>query len=361
MRAIPFRHVCLLGMNDGDYPRTRHPLDFDLMAREYRPGDRSRREDDRYLFLEALLSARERLYISWVGRSINDNTERPASVLVGQLRDHLRAGWALAAGNGEGAKAGADPGKALLAALTTEHPLQPFSPAYFPPRAGKQAAPGDLFTYAREWQPAAGPAAAKAADARLPAQPRDEPLTLRNLSDFLKDPVKAFFGQRLAVYFEADDPATDDVEPFELDGLARWKLQDELIRDEADARARGEDGAAARAATIEAITRRGELAPGVFGARLAAELTTPMDKLFENYAQALARWPVALDTEAELRLEHTVGWRSHRGRGLAGRRAPHAKRRRKARTPRAGTAASDSSRSKPPRWSTTRTSTAATR
>ena len=55
------------------------------------------REDDRYLFLEALLSARERLHISWVGRSINDNTERPPSVLVGQLRDHVKSGWSLAA------------------------------------------------------------------------------------------------------------------------------------------------------------------------------------------------------------------------------------------------------------------------
>ncbi|HSH49542.1 MAG TPA: exodeoxyribonuclease V subunit gamma, partial [Halomonas sp.] len=69
MRAIPFRHVCLLGMNDEDYPRTQRPLDIDLMGQDYRPGDRSRRDDDRYLFLEALLSARERLLISWVGRS----------------------------------------------------------------------------------------------------------------------------------------------------------------------------------------------------------------------------------------------------------------------------------------------------
>lgn len=95
MRAIPFRVVCLLGMNDGDYPRAQQPLDFDLMASDYRPGDRSRREDDRYLLLEALLSARDQLYVSWVGRSIRDNSERPASVLIGQLRDH---GGRLAAG-----------------------------------------------------------------------------------------------------------------------------------------------------------------------------------------------------------------------------------------------------------------------
>ncbi|WP_163011001.1 exodeoxyribonuclease V subunit gamma, partial [Pseudomonas viridiflava] len=81
------------GMNDGDYPRAQPPLDFDLMGSDYRPGDRSRREDDRYLLLEALLSARTQLYISWVGRSIRDNSERPASVLIGQLRDHLASGW----------------------------------------------------------------------------------------------------------------------------------------------------------------------------------------------------------------------------------------------------------------------------
>ncbi|BBI63158.1 hypothetical protein HSBAA_44640 [Vreelandella sulfidaeris] len=119
MRAIPFKHVCLLGMNDGEYPRSQPPLDFDLMGSDYRPGDRSRREDDRYLFLEALLSARQQLYISWVGRSQIDNSPMPPSVLVGQLRDHLAAGWRT------------QTGEPLLDALTTEHPLQPFSRRYF--------------------------------------------------------------------------------------------------------------------------------------------------------------------------------------------------------------------------------------
>src|SRR5690606_1611863 len=179
MRAIPFRQVCLLGMNDGDYPRPRMPLDFDLMAADYRPGDRSRRDDDRYLFLEALLSARERLHLSWVGRSVADNSPRPPSVLVGQLRDHLAAGWRLA-GGGE-----------LLAALTIEHPLQPFSPAAF--------GPAPHFSYAREWLAAPAPAPD---DAPLPPPEREEPLTLAELTEFLRDPVKAFFRQRLQVAFE---------------------------------------------------------------------------------------------------------------------------------------------------------------
>lgn len=76
MRSIPFKVVCLLGMNDGVYPRTLPPLGFDLMSQKPQRGDRSRRDDDRYLFLEALMSAEQTLYISYIGRSIQDNSER---------------------------------------------------------------------------------------------------------------------------------------------------------------------------------------------------------------------------------------------------------------------------------------------
>ncbi|MET0319360.1 MAG: exodeoxyribonuclease V subunit gamma [Duganella sp.] len=119
MRAVPFRVVCLLGMNDGDFPRRAPKADFDLLALPgmARPGDRSRRDDDRYLMLEAVLAARDKLYISWVGRNVRDNSEQPPSVLVSQLCDYLAAGWDLS-----------------LAARTTEHALQPFSPRDFEPQ-----------------------------------------------------------------------------------------------------------------------------------------------------------------------------------------------------------------------------------
>ncbi|HEX8601380.1 MAG TPA: exodeoxyribonuclease V subunit gamma, partial [Pseudoduganella sp.] len=125
MRAVPFRVVCLLGMNDGDFPRRTSQADFDLLALPgmARPGDRSRRDDDRYLMLEALLAARDKLYVSWVGRNVRDNTEQPASVLVAQLRDYLKNGWDLD-----------------LSERTTEHALQPFSRRYFER--------GGLLTYA---------------------------------------------------------------------------------------------------------------------------------------------------------------------------------------------------------------------
>lgn len=89
MRSIPFKVVCLLGMNDGIYPRALPPLGFDLMSAQPKRGDRSRRDDDRYLFLEALMSAQSRLYISYIGRSIQDNSERFPSVLVQELVDYI--------------------------------------------------------------------------------------------------------------------------------------------------------------------------------------------------------------------------------------------------------------------------------
>ena len=150
LRAIPFEVVCLLGMNDGDYPRRAPRNDFDLMALpgQARPGDRSRRDDDRQLMLDALLSARRVLYVSWTGRSVRDNQALPPSVLVAQLRDHLAAVW----------------GNEVVEERTTEHPLQPFSRRYFEGDAA-------LFTHAREWR--------AAHSAEPPAQPPAPPLQPR--------------------------------------------------------------------------------------------------------------------------------------------------------------------------------------
>ena len=97
MRSIPFRVICLVGMNDNAFPRATPHLTFDLMAQKPQPGDRSVREDDRYLFLETLLSARERLYLSYVGQSQRDNSEAPPSVVVSELMDYIKQGFELSA------------------------------------------------------------------------------------------------------------------------------------------------------------------------------------------------------------------------------------------------------------------------
>ncbi|MDN4542872.1 MULTISPECIES: exodeoxyribonuclease V subunit gamma [unclassified Pseudomonas] len=293
MRAIPFKLVCLLGMNDGDYPRAQPPLDFDLMGSDYRPGDRSRREDDRYLLLEALLSAREQLYISWVGRSIRDNSERPASVLIGQLRDHLASGWRLTKSDED-----------LLEAITQEHPLQPFSARYF--HEGD-----DLFSYANEWQVLHQITVQTPDIELLDAHIQDEPLTLGQLQDFLRNPVRHFFSQRLKVYFEAAEVPLADEEPFVLDALQRYNLSDRLLE---AAMADLDDTDQALQLQAQRLQNSGLLPMAGFGECLQRELIEPLPDLLQRYQQLLALWPTPLTSALPVSLElHELrieGWLS---------------------------------------------------
>ena len=112
MRSIPFKVVCLLGLNDGRFPKTDHRSTFDLMNREFRPGDRSARDDDRYQFLEAVLAARSTLYLSYIGQSIRSNENIPPSVIVAEFLDILSALYG-------------------VEDAVTEHPLHPFNKKYF--------------------------------------------------------------------------------------------------------------------------------------------------------------------------------------------------------------------------------------
>jgi exodeoxyribonuclease V gamma subunit len=138
LRNLPFRVICVIGLNDGAFPQVSRPTEFDLMAAEPRRGDRQRRCDDRNLFLDLLLAAREKFYLSYTGRSIRDNGILPASVVVSELIETLVPALA---------RDPADPASlaAARARLVVEHPLQAFSPKYF-------AADGDprLFSFNRE-------------------------------------------------------------------------------------------------------------------------------------------------------------------------------------------------------------------
>lgn len=287
MRAIPFRYVCLMGMNDADYPRSRPHVHFDLMEKDYRPGDRSRRDDDRYLFLEAMLSARECFYVSWVGRSIVDNSERPPSVLIGQLRDHLAAGWR--------DHDGAD----VLPAITTTHPLQAFSAAYF-----RDASPqARLFTYEREWRSAVQTAEVASVESPLKSPVRDEPLSFQELSQFLQHPSREFFRQRLQVRFEGGD-SVEENETFIPDGLGKWGMYDRLLRAvrsavESGAEAgvdAGEQAWAACDAVLERMAREGQLALGAAGEVQADLGRETMQAMMENYTGLLQEWPEAAES-----------------------------------------------------------------
>jgi exodeoxyribonuclease V gamma subunit len=265
LRAIPFRCVCLLGMNDGEYPRPASRSDFDLLAdpRLARAGDRSRRDDDRQLMLDALLAARDRLHISWSAHRARDNQPQPPSVLVQQLRDHVEALW----------------GDDALKAMTVAHPLQPFSRVYI-----EEAGDERLFTYADEWRGLhADPAPVRVSGMTHADSAATQPpavLPLPRLAEFVRSPVQAFFRQRLRVDLRLQDDTLEDDEPFAAGGLQGWQWRDEILR------AHPGDPTAAAAQlsrTVARLRRVGRLPWGGPGEAAAEALAAEM-------APVLAAW-----------------------------------------------------------------------
>ena len=216
MRSIPAKIICLLGMNDRAFPRASARLSFDLMEQAPRLGDRSSREDDRYLFLETLLSARERLYLSYVGQSIRDNSESPPSVLVSELMDYIEQGFEL-------------PGQDVIADhILTRHRLQAFSSAYF--RGGR------LFSYSREnlrasqaIQPARSAPAPFISSPLAEPEPERRRLSLQTLAEFLRHPARFLATQRLGIQLLSAGAALEEREPFAIDSLDGYLLKEELL------------------------------------------------------------------------------------------------------------------------------------
>ncbi len=217
MRSIPFPVVCLIGMNDDAYPRPQRPVDFDLMATKFRRGDRSRRQDDRYLFLETLLSARRCFYVSYVGQNIRDNSTLPPSVLVSELLEIINRGFQ-----------SADGGRASEQ-LVVRHPLQAFSRRYF-------SGEGRLFSYAQEWVEAsrhAGRGEREASPLLTTMLPEADPslrtVTLDGLVRFFKNPVRWLLRERLGIRPEQGEEVLETREPFILNGLENYQLVGQML------------------------------------------------------------------------------------------------------------------------------------
>jgi len=204
-------------MNDDSYPRRQPTAGFDLLSYDFRKGDRSRRDDDRYLFLESLLSAQSHCYISYVGASISDNSVIPPSVLVSDLRDVLRQSFQ--------AEDEQDPD--IWQQILTQHPLQAFSRRYFDQRSDK------LFSYV---------------STQCPPEKKDpdninkwfenplpevddswKNINLNQLLKFFSHPARYLLQERLGLRLEADEDQLEIREPFDLDGLQAWSLRQQLL------------------------------------------------------------------------------------------------------------------------------------
>ncbi|PLX40341.1 MAG: exodeoxyribonuclease V subunit gamma [Deltaproteobacteria bacterium] len=214
LRQIPFRVVALLGMEDAAFPRKEVALGFDRMHLRPRRGDPSRREEDRYLFLELLLSARERLYLSYTGQSVKDLTESQPSLCVSELMDFLDERG----------------GPRLSCEITVYERLQGFSPEYF-------KADSSLFSYSEE-----NLEGAKALVSGRNAVPPFSTVAIEEghlgevkiinaaeLAEFLINPAKYFIKRRLRVDLDIYTREAEESELFLLDSLDRYKVADAII------------------------------------------------------------------------------------------------------------------------------------
>ncbi len=242
MRSIPFRVVCLMGMDEDAFPRRDNIVDFDLAQALPRAGDRSRSQDDRYLFLEALLSARDRLILTFNGQSIHDNSKRPPSVVVEELLDHLGFVQILCPQGAVGfvgqRQEGKQPSEHARASteqsvrqrLITEHPLQPFSQRYFDGHDRK------LFSFRGDLCRGAESARSDRHrptpifEGRLPAIEAAPRFGLRDLLQFVSAPQQYLFERRLGLYLREDNAEVLDREPIELSALEKYSVGNFLLQ-----------------------------------------------------------------------------------------------------------------------------------
>ena len=233
MRLIPFKVICLLGMSDGDYPR-RDPggalnrLTAALGTPRRQVGDRSVREDDRFLFLQLLASAGQVFYLSFVGSDPRSGDAKPPSVVVSELMD-VAARYFADAGDAAGR-------------LLVRHPLQPFAPQAFGAVADAREAPADAarrIGFHGAWRPAAEAAGGQRQPLPpfvpkvLPVPPAAEgvpELSRAALFSALANPARHFLTQRLALRLPRPEDELPDSEPFDsADSRLRHRLGQQVF------------------------------------------------------------------------------------------------------------------------------------
>lgn len=206
MRSIPFKVVALLGLNFDKFPRKESAASFNLIQKDKRRrGDRNVKENDKHLFLDTVLSAKEYLYISYIGQSDKDNTTIPPSALVDELIDYIDAKC--------------DDSENARTLLTHKHPLHSFSQKY------NQSLPG-YYNYLDITKVGT---VITTDDNKLNEPFNFEEISLESLIAFFKHPFKAYYNKVLDIYYRDDEVLLSDTEIFDLDSLQKWVLKPQLV------------------------------------------------------------------------------------------------------------------------------------
>ena len=213
MRTIPFKVIALIGINEGEFPKVDRKPTFDLISQHFRKGDRSRRADDRYQFLEILLSARQQLIITYIGQSQANNEAIPPSVVVTEVLDVLRDYY-------------------QLSDLITRHPLQAFSKHYFDGAS-------DLFSFSEADCDIAKALSTPKPEPVLwwqgvihvePEEAKEEVIELSDLFRFFQHPQRYFMHQQLHLRYTGIAAETQEREPFTTDELSLYGINQDWIQ-----------------------------------------------------------------------------------------------------------------------------------
>ena len=220
MRSVNARVICLIGMDDGAFPRHTRKPSFDLSG-EREPGDRSSREDDRYLFLETIWCAREHLYLSYVGQSIRQSQKIPPSVVVNELLDGLDKLVDFGSKDGKSARA-----RDELVRVQTLHPFGKEN--YLGGRIMRSFSLDNLDAANALLSPDEETPPFLSEKMSEPEEDLDE-LSLDDLIRFFESPAKAFLKERLGMSLWEEDPPPDECEPLDLGNLEKYAIKDRLL------------------------------------------------------------------------------------------------------------------------------------
>ena len=261
MRSIPSRVIALIGINNKDFPRNERPLSFDLMAQAPRPGDRSLKNEDRMLFLEALLSTRDKLIISYIGQSNKDNHSLAPSVLVSELKEYVLKNFEV-------------PGEenSLEKQILVKHRLNAFNADYFTDNP-------NLFTYSQENLKALKSKIDSPKTSPTPyfiESPREElkNMNLNDLKRFFQHPIKHFFRQQKGLLLQDLEQPIEIQEPFSMHPLDAYQMKMDLL----DWGIQGN----ALSSCYEPFKSRGILPQGELGKQSFSELVGEVDQLLDR-------------------------------------------------------------------------------
>ena len=235
MNSRPAEITCVLGLNDGVFPRNDNRPTFDLLCNSRRRGDRSLRLDDRCAFLEALVNVRRKFYLSYTGRTDDSNEPVPPSIVLQELKDHLKRSCqfhpATLIDGSEGLP------------IETLHHLTAIHPDYF-----DDSAHPELFSFSKPDFLAAKEIAAnsnnlisrmniskKHASAQLTATNTEDGLRtieLDILKAFFVNPAKHYYCNTSGIRLEIKPSILpDDDEPETNDPLESYKLKATIIKE----------------------------------------------------------------------------------------------------------------------------------